>query len=334
MRICIVGAGAIGGLPRRAPGARGADVTLVARGPHLAALRRDGLTLVERDGSRSVHRIAVGGAHRRGRASRTWSSSPLKATQLEAASRPSFPRSSTRDTVVVPMQNGIPWWYFQRHGGAHEGRRVAAVDPARHDRRRHRRRAHRGLRRLSRRARSLRPGVMRHVEGERFPLGELDGTRHAARAGARRSSSTRARPQGARCSTDIRSEIWLKLWGNLTFNPISALTRATLDRICGEPLTRALAAAMMTEAAGGRGEARHHLPRLARAAHRGRGARRQPQDLDAPGHRGGPRHGDRRPAGLGDRARAPHRHRRSPPRGGLCLRAAARAHRPPRKPFP
>jgi len=149
------------------------------------------------------------------------------------------------DTVVVTMQNGIPYWYFHRHGGALEGSIVRSVDPE-------------GtiscLVPAERvlgcvvypAAELLAPAMVKHIEGDRFPIGELDG-------------STSARAQRiSQCLThagfkspvldNIRAEIWLKLWGNLTFNPISALTRATLAEICQFQPTRALAATMMTEA--------------------------------------------------------------------------------------
>jgi 2-dehydropantoate 2-reductase len=149
------------------------------------------------------------------------------------------------DTVVVTMQNGIPYWYFHHHGGEWAGSVVRSVDPS-------------GV--IARMippekvvgcvvypaTELIAPGVVKHIEGDRFPVGELDGT-----------SSERVR-RVSQCFTragfkapvleDIRSEIWLKLWGNLTFNPISALTRSTLADICQFPATRELAAAMMTEA--------------------------------------------------------------------------------------
>jgi len=168
----------------------------------------------------------------------------VKAHQLPAVAR-QVPELFGPETVVVTMQNGIPYWYFHRHGGALEGSVVRSVDPD-------------GLlRRLIPAERVLgcvvypatelvEPGVVKHIEGDRFPIGELDGSR-----------SERAQRM-SRCLThagfkapvldDIRAEIWLKLWGNLTFNPISALTRSTLVDICRFPPTRALATAMMTEA--------------------------------------------------------------------------------------
>jgi 2-dehydropantoate 2-reductase len=150
-----------------------------------------------------------------------------------------------RDTVVVPMQNGIPYWYFHRHGGALAGSIVRSVDPDG------------TISRLIPAERVLgcvvypatellSPAVVKHIEGDRFPIGELDGSM-SARAQRVSECFTRA---GFKCPVleDIRAEIWLKLWGNLTFNPISALTRSTLLEICQFQPTRDLATAMMTEA--------------------------------------------------------------------------------------
>jgi 2-dehydropantoate 2-reductase len=242
-RICIVGAGSIGGFVAARLARTGAELTLIARGAHLAALRRDGLTLIERDGTARTHRVAALG--------RLSEAGPqdlvvlgMKAHQLEAV-LPELASVLHAGTVVLPMQNGIPWWYFQRHGGPHDGQRITAVDP-------------RGAIAAAIPAERVvgcvvypaceiaQPGVIRHVEGERFPLGELDGSvSERVRAIAARFEAAGLK---APVLADIRAEIWLKLWGNLCFNPISALTRATLDRICGEAPTRALAAVMMREA--------------------------------------------------------------------------------------
>src|SRR5205085_4922256 len=150
------------------------------------------------------------------------------------------------ETVIVPMQNGIPYWYFQKHGGAHDGARVASVDPQG--------RIAAGIdpaRVLGcvvyPASELIAPGVVRHIEGERFPLGELDGrvdTDRVQRISACFASAGFKSP----VLEDIRAEVWLKLWGNLTFNPISSLTHSTLVDICQYPPTRELAAAMMTEA--------------------------------------------------------------------------------------
>ncbi|HEY4973228.1 MAG TPA: 2-dehydropantoate 2-reductase, partial [Steroidobacteraceae bacterium] len=169
----------------------------------------------------------------------------VKAHQVEAVAN-DVPKLFGPDTVVVTMQNGIPYWYFHQHGGELAGSVVRSVDPS-------------GV--ISQKipaervigcvvypaAELIAPGVIKHIEGERFPVGDLDG-----------STSARVR-RVSECFThagfkspvldNIRAEIWLKAWGNLTFNPISALTRATLVDICQFAPTRALAAAMMSEAA-------------------------------------------------------------------------------------
>jgi 2-dehydropantoate 2-reductase len=243
MRICIVGAGSIGGYLGARLARAGAEVTLVARGANYAALRERGLTLIEADGASATWPVRV--------AQRVADAGPqdvialgMKAHQVEAVAR-DLPSLIGSDTVILPLQNGIPWWYFQRHGGRFEGRRIAAVDP------------HGAIAAAIPAERVIgcvvypacelpAPGVVRHVEGDRFPIGELDGS------ASPRAQALSALFAGAQLKApvlpDIRAEIWLKLWGNLCFNPISALTRSTLDRICGEPLTRSLAAEMMREA--------------------------------------------------------------------------------------
>jgi 2-dehydropantoate 2-reductase len=242
MRVCIVGAGSIGGFVGARLARAGAEVNYIARGATLAALRARGLTLIEGGVQHTVPAATVERAEDAG--AQDVVILAVKAHQLAGALR-GFGALLHADTLVVPMQNGIPFWYFQRHGGAHDGRRVAAVDPD-------------GAISATIEPRRIvgcvvypaceivAPGVIRHVEGERFPLGELDGAltpRARALAGVFDAGGLKA-PLLA----DIRNELWLKLWGNLAFNPISALTRATLDRICAEGATRGLAAQMMREA--------------------------------------------------------------------------------------
>jgi len=168
----------------------------------------------------------------------------LKAHQVDAVAD-QLPKLFGPETCVVTMQNGIPFWYFHKHGGPLEGRQVRSVDADG---------------RLAARipperilgcvvypaSELVAPGVVRHVEGERFPVGELDGS-HSARVQAVSDCFTRAGFK-APVLDNIRAEIWLKLWGNLTFNPISALSHATLEGICQFPLGRELAANMMREA--------------------------------------------------------------------------------------
>jgi 2-dehydropantoate 2-reductase len=149
------------------------------------------------------------------------------------------------ETILVPMQNGIPWWYFQRHGGEHEGYTVKTVDPngtvaAWID-------ARRIIGCVVYPAATIEaPGVIRHIEGNRFPLGELDGaeTPRVAQIAATFVAAGLKAP----VLTNIRAEIWLKVWGNLSFNPISALTHSTLVDLCQYPLSRELAQNMMLEA--------------------------------------------------------------------------------------
>jgi 2-dehydropantoate 2-reductase len=156
-----------------------------------------------------------------------------------------LPATWHRDTIIIPMQNGIPWWYFQGQAGPYRDRPVRSVDPqgnlvARIP-------AERLLGCVVYPAcTTLSPGVVQHIEGERFPLGELDGALSPRASQVSKLFADAALK--APVLADIRSEIWLKLWGNLCLNPISALTGATLSAICAEAHTRSLAAAMMEEA--------------------------------------------------------------------------------------
>jgi 2-dehydropantoate 2-reductase len=244
MKIAIIGAGAIGGYVGAKLALAGEDVTFIVRGAHLEAIRRNGMRLVMHDGSEHVARHV--------RATHDYAEAgiqdvvvlAMKAHQVEAV-LPTLHHLIGPETVVVPMQNGIPFWYFHEHGGELADTVMRSVDPS-------------GallegipagqvLGCVVYPASELtEPGVVRHIEGDRFPLGELDG------------SVTERVTRVSRCFInagfkapvlqDIRAEIWLKLWGNMTFNPISALSHSTLVDICQYPLTRELAANMMTEA--------------------------------------------------------------------------------------
>ncbi len=241
MRIGIYGAGAVGGYLGALLAMDGADVTLIARGPHLAAMQKDGLTLLL-DGDEHVVRPkltddpAEAGAQ-------DYVILTLKAPSMPQVLKP-MQHLLTADTAVVTATNGIPWWYFYRHGGEWDGHRLESVDPG-------------GLQWngigperaigcvVYPAAEIVRPGVVRHIEGNRFTLGEPDGEK-TDRVKALGETLTAA---GLRAPVRlIRDEIWLKLWGNLSFNPISVLTLATLDVIATDDQTRAVAAAMMTEA--------------------------------------------------------------------------------------
>jgi 2-dehydropantoate 2-reductase len=242
MRVCVFGAGAIGGLVAVKLAAVGEEVTVVARGAHLAAIRERGLRLVE-EGRETVVRVRA--------IERAAEAGPqdvvvlgMKAHQLPPVVAEAAALAGT-SAVIVTAQNGIPWWYFTRHGGPLEGTRLESVDPG-------------GV--VARTLDPARvvgsivypaaeltgPGVVRHVEGNRISLGELDGT-DTARV---RDLAELLRRAGfkARIASDLRAELWVKLWGNLSFNPMSALTHATLAEICGFPRARELAAAMMREA--------------------------------------------------------------------------------------
>ncbi len=242
MRICVVGAGAIGGLIAVRLSQIGEDVTAVARGAHLAAVRERGMKLLM-EGVEHVARVRA--------TDRLAEAGPqdlvvlaLKAHQL-APVAPDVRALLGPETVLVTAQNGIPWWYFLGHGGRYQGTRLDSVDPggtiAEHLE------ARRVIGSIIYPASEIvAPGVIRHIEGNRISLGELDGKetdrlRQLVELFRRAGFKTRA-------TSDIRSEIWLKLWGNLTFNPVSALTHATLLDLCRFPPTRALAASMMREA--------------------------------------------------------------------------------------
>jgi len=244
MRIAIVGAGAIGGYLGVKLAAAGDDVTFIARGANLEAIRGQGMKLILEDGSElhASNARACGKMNEAGPQDAVLLT--VKAHQV-AAVAPELGTLFHEQTSLVTMQNGIPWWYFQKHGGEYDGKPVAAADPdgaiAQHI----------DPARIIGcvvypAANLVAPGVVQVVEGNRFSLGELDGTT-TPRLQAIAASLIRAGFK-APITHEIRSEIWLKLWGNLSFNPISALTHATLVDICQFALTRDLATHMMTEA--------------------------------------------------------------------------------------
>jgi 2-dehydropantoate 2-reductase len=244
VKIAIVGCGAIGGYVGAKLALAGETVTFLVRGATLKAVRACGVTLQMSDGGTHVARNVLATADYDGLGTQDVVILAVKAHQLEAVAH-AVPKLFGPDTVVVTMQNGIPYWYFHRHGGALAGSIVRSVDPE-------------GV--IGRlipaervlgcvvypAAELLSPGVVRHIEGDRFPIGELDGAR--SERAERVSQCLTGAGFKAPVLDDIRAEIWLKLWGNLTFNPISALTRSTLLDICRFPPTRDLATAMMTEA--------------------------------------------------------------------------------------
>ena len=244
MKVAVIGAGAIGGLVGARLAEAGDEVTFLVRGANLETISRSGLRLIEKDGSeRTVRNV---------RATNDYDAAgpqdvvvlAVKANQVDSVAG-TLPKLFGPETCVVTMQNGIPFWYFHGRPGPLEGLRVESVDPSG------------TLVDLIPASRIIgcvvypasdlvAPGVVRHVEGNRLPLGELDGSR--SERVARISAGFERAGFKAPVLDDVRAEIWLKLWGNLTFNPISALSHSTLEDICRHPLTRELAAAMMREA--------------------------------------------------------------------------------------
>jgi 2-dehydropantoate 2-reductase len=245
MRICILGAGAIGGLLGARLAIAGQEVSVLARGDTLAAIRTGGLTLVEPDGAVSVAKGVVASADAAELGPQDVVVLALKAHQIaEIAER--LPALYDDRTVVVPVQNGIPWWFFQKFPGPYEDRRVMSLDPdgtiERHIP------ADRIVGCIAYPAAERdAPGVIRLVEGDRFPVGELDGARSDRVTGI--AEAFAAAGFTSRVLADIRAHLWVKAWGNLALNPISALTGGTLGQICRWPATRNLAAQMMGEAA-------------------------------------------------------------------------------------
>ena len=241
MKVCIFGAGAIGGYVAAELALAGQDVTVIARGPHLAAIRERGLTLLIGDQRKVAHVAATSDPAEAG--PQDCVIVTLKAHSLPPVAHQLAPLFGPETSVVTAM-NGVPWWYFERLPGPWEGHRIRSVDPD------------------GRIAAAItperiigcvvypacevvEPGVVRHVEGNRFQLGEIDGSR-TPRIQAL-SQAMGAAGLKAPVRPRIRDDIWLKLWGNAGFNPISALTGGTLEEIAGDAATRPIVRALMVE---------------------------------------------------------------------------------------
>lgn len=243
MKVCIVGAGAIGGYMAVRIANAGHNVSVIARGPHLAAIKDRGMKLIEENDEFVAENLTA--------TEFVGELGPMDVVLLALKAHQIVPIVNDMsvlfgpNTVIVTLQNGIPWWYFQNFSGEYANRVVETVDPGGFlfnsiD-------PDRLIGCIAYPATTIsKPGVIQHIEGNRFPVGELSGMKTErvqmvsdlfAESGFK-----------SRIIDDIRSEIWLKLWGNLTFNPISALTHSTLVDICQFPLTRQLVATMMTEA--------------------------------------------------------------------------------------
>jgi len=242
MKICVFGAGAVGGYVGLMLKQGGAEVSLIARGPHLAAIRKNGIKVVFKDGEKQAKMPATDDPAELGpqdyvivalKAHQAWESADKLAPVLGP------------ETAVVTMQNGIPWWYFHGFEGQYAGLQLQSVDPD------GRQWSLIGPERaigatVYPAAEISEPGVIRHIYGDKFGFGEPD--RSQSERVMRLIEAFEAGGLKARYNPEIRNDIWLKLWGNLCFNPISALTHATLDVVATDPGTRAVARHMMEEA--------------------------------------------------------------------------------------
>ncbi|WP_207459749.1 2-dehydropantoate 2-reductase [Azospirillum sp. SYSU D00513] len=242
MKICIYGAGAIGGYLGVRLCQAGADVSFVARGAHLAAMRENGVKLIMGEEEIVAHPRCTDDPAELG--PQDYVIIGLKAHSVPGVVDAIQPLLG-KDTAIVTAVNGIPYWYFYKNGGEFEGRSLETVDPG----------AVQWNGFGPERAigcvvypatEVVAPGVIQHVYGDKFSLGEPDGSQ-SERV---KALSAMMEKGGLRAPVldRIRDEIWLKLWGNLCFNPISALTHGTLEQICGDAETRAVAKAMMLEA--------------------------------------------------------------------------------------
>ena len=246
MKLCVFGAGAIGGLMAAKLAAQrekggDAEVTVIARGPHLAAMQSKGLTLRSEGQEITIPVRAVASAAEAG--PQDYVVVTLKAHSLPGAAQQMQPLLGP-ETAIVSAVNGIPWWYFHQLPAPWQGRIVESVDPG-------------GVvSRLLPPERAIgcivypaaevpEPGVIEHTYGDRFTLGEPDGSR-SPRVNAL-SEALIAAGFKAPVRPKIRDELWVKLWGNMAFNPISALTTATLDVLIADDGQRGIARAMMLE---------------------------------------------------------------------------------------
>jgi 2-dehydropantoate 2-reductase len=241
VKIAVLGAGAIGAYVGASLCRAGAEVHLIARGPHLAALRRDGVRVLSPRGDFSAHPFATDDPREVGPVDHVFLG--LKAHAYASAGALVGPLLHEKTTLIA-AQNGIPWWYFHGLPGPYHGYRIESVDPGG---------AvtsalppHRAIGCVVYAATEIEsPGVVRHLEGTRLSIGEPDGT-----ISARCSEFAEAMIAGGlKCPVepDLRADIWIKLMGNIAFNPLSALCRATMAGICRHDGTRALVATMMAE---------------------------------------------------------------------------------------
>ncbi|MEU5047877.1 2-dehydropantoate 2-reductase [Streptomyces griseorubiginosus] len=241
MKVAVLGAGAIGAYVGAALHRGGADVHLVARGPHLAAMRGQGVQVVSPRGDFTAHVHATDDPAEIGPVDYVFLG--LKANSY-AACGPLIDPLLHDTTAVIAAQNGIPWWYFHRHGGPHDGHRIESVDPAG------------AVSAVLAPSRAIgcvvyaateleAPGVVRHLEGTRFSIGEPD--RSLSERCLAFGEAMRLGGLKAPVEANLRDDIWLKLLGNISFNPISALARATMRQMCLHGGTRKVIETMMAE---------------------------------------------------------------------------------------
>ena len=299
MKICIYGAGAIGGWLGVALSRAGQDVTLIARGPHLEAMQKNGVKLLIGGEEIVAHPRCIEDPAEAG--PQDYVIITLKAHSLPGIAADIQPLLG-EGTAVVTGVNGIPWWYFYKLGGPDENHQLESVDPG-------------GKfwdavgpeRAIGfvvyPAAEIAEPGVIRHIEGDRYTTGEPDGQsseRTDKLCAALKEAGFKSRVRG-----NIRDDIWIKLWGNLCFNPISALTHATLDKVAGEEGTGGVCRMMMLEAQEIGERLGRKLSRQRRPANGRRCCGRGTQDFHAAGPGAWQAHGDRRPGHGGTGTGAP-----------------------------
>jgi len=242
VKVCIYGAGAIGGYLGVGFAESGVDVCLIARGAHLAAMRANGLTLQIGREEKTVRVPCSDDARQFG--TQDFVIIALKSHQIPDAAESMMPLLGD-DTTIVTSSNGLPYWFFDVEGVPYQGRTPPSVDPGGKQRR------YFGSNRavgcvVFPATEIVAPGVIRHEHGGKFPIGEPNGSR--TERIERLHQMLEQAGFEAPIRDDIRDEIWLKLWGNLCFNPVSALTGATIDVVATDPGTRAICLAMMREA--------------------------------------------------------------------------------------
>jgi 2-dehydropantoate 2-reductase len=242
MKICVYGAGAIGGYMAARLAHAGSEVTVIARGAKLEAIRKNGLTVLSDAGDITTHPAVTDDATKAG--PQDYVIIAMKAHSVPAVAEKMAPLFGP-ETAVVPAVNGVPWWYFHKLDGPWQDQRIETVDPGGAQW------THIGPERVIGcvvypAAEVVEPGVVRHIALDRMPIGEPDGSK-SARAEAL-SKAMIAAGMKSPVRPRIRDDIWIKLWGNVAFNPVSMLTGATLGEIARDTLVRPVIREMMVEA--------------------------------------------------------------------------------------